>query len=97
MKSTVNYASGRSTRSEAKAGKRIHGVIRAGEEPHATSMGLHETPSVGDLLANDGDFIARFHIQFPEFSFARERVQHPRPASAHVLVLEMIVLACVIV
>jgi hypothetical protein len=85
-------------RSETKSRKGIHGIIRAREEPHTTSTGLHETPSVADLLANDGDFVARFHIQLPEFSFACERVQHSRLASADVVLpLEMIVLVCVIV
>jgi len=84
--------------SETKSRKGIHGIIRAREEPHTTSTGLHETPSVTDLLANDGDFVARFHIQLPEFNFARERVQHSRLASADVVVsLEMIILACIIV
>jgi len=37
------------------------------------------------LLAYDSDFIARFHIQFPEFSIAREREQYSRPTSVDAL------------
>jgi hypothetical protein len=75
--------------------KGIHGIIRAGEEPHTTSPSLHKTPSVADLLANDSDFIACFHIQFPEFSLALEREQYSRPASVDVL-LEVVIFAFVV-
>jgi len=102
MKSTVNYASGRVKRdiNKKKARKQergIHGIIRTRNEPHATPTGLYETPSVANLLANDGNFIARFHIQFPEFSFACECEQHSGLVSVDVLLEMIMLLACVII
>jgi hypothetical protein len=47
------------------------------------------------LLAYNGNFIACLHIQFPEFSIAREREQYSCPTSVDAL-LEKIVFVFVI-
>jgi hypothetical protein len=74
--------------------ERIHGIMRAREETHASSRSPRETPSIAGFLAYDGNFIACFHIQFPGFNIARECKQYSRPTSVNAL-LEMIVLVFV--
>ena len=54
------------------------------EETHTTTT-PHKTPSIADLLAYDGNFIACFYIQFPEISIAREREQYSSPTTVNVL------------
>jgi hypothetical protein len=69
--------------------------MRAREETHASSTSPRKTPPIAGFLAYDGNFIACFHIQLPEFNIAREREQYSRPTSVNVL-LEMVVLVFVI-
>jgi hypothetical protein len=71
------------------------GIMRAREETHASSTSPRKTPPIAGFLAHDGNFIACFHIEFPEFSIARECEQYSRPTSVNAL-LEIVVLFFVI-
>jgi len=63
--------------------------MRTRDETHASSTSPHKAPPITGFLAHDSNFVACFHVQFPEISIAHEREQYSRPTSVDAL-LEMI-------